>query len=476
MTSAALTGGRPSEPHAQAGSERGALAERRASSALDRLDAHFERRTPDRLRAELDEARRRARFMVDGSGADGLAATTLAADVLAALAAEGLLGADDVTAGAAEVAAALDAPAEVARLELFVRFASSPALDDMPGTVAAELVLLFLEQLGVAFDLSLWVREPGGVAALAVSTGSTPPTRRVRSLARRAVTRGVRAPAASADGLWAATVTRFGSPQAAIVARGATGGERCGTYLEEAAFAIARLLERERLLERSTEREQALVASAERRLVRLGFDLHDGPIQEVLALAGEVRHLRDLLAPHVADEHREIAQGRFDDVLARLAELDRHLRELSHSLESRSIVSRPLSEILHRETEAFTGRTGIRAALDLRGDVDSLTSAQRVAVFRAIQESLANIREHSGASRVDILFRVRRNWIEARVVDDGHGFEVSRALARAAQRGRLGLVGIAERVRMLGGTFEVESAPGGPTTLSFSLPRALPEA
>jgi signal transduction histidine kinase len=51
------------------------------------------------------------------------------------------------------------------------------------------------------------------------------------------------------------------------------------------------------------------------------------------------------------------------------------------------------------------------------------------------------------------------------------GFEVERALAKAAQRGRLGLVGIAERVRMLGGTFQVDSAPGGPTSLKFTLPR-----
>ena len=92
-------------------------------------------------------------------------------------------------------------------------------------------------------------------------------------------------------------------------------------------------------------------------------------------------------------------------------------------------------------------------------------------MFRAIQEALSNIREHSGASRVDIGVRARRSSIEVRVADDGAGFEVERALARAAQRGRLGLVGIGERVRMLGGTFEVDSAPGGPTVLTFSLPR-----
>ena len=48
---------------------------------------------------------------------------------------------------------------------------------------------------------------------------------------------------------------------------------------------------------------------------------------------------------------------------------------------------------------------------------------------------------------------------------------LERALAKAAQRGRLGLVGIGERVRMVGGTFELESRPGGPTTLKLTLPR-----
>ena len=109
--------------------------------------------------------------------------------------------------------------------------------------------------------------------------------------------------------------------------------------------------------------------------------------------------------------------------------------------------------------------------MEVTGDPESLSSAQKIAVFRAVQESLANVREHSGATAVEVNIRARRNTIDVRVTDNGHGFEVSRALAKAAQRGRLGLVGIGERVRMLGGTFEIDSSPGGPTNLRFSLPR-----
>jgi signal transduction histidine kinase len=208
--------------------------------------------------------------------------------------------------------------------------------------------------------------------------------------------------------------------------------------------------------------------------MRLGFDLHDGPIQDVLALAADIRLLQEQIHPFVLEDHREQAHGRFDDLTARLVELDRELREIAHSLETKSVISRPLGEILHREVDGFAERTGVAATLEIRGDPDSLSSAQRIAVFRAIQEALANVREHAAASSVDVRVRARRSAIEVQITDDGIGFEVERAVAKAAQRGRLGLVGIAERVRMLGGTFEMESAPGGPTKLRLILPHWQP--
>jgi signal transduction histidine kinase len=267
-------------------------------------------------------------------------------------------------------------------------------------------------------------------------------------------------------------VHRFGTPAAAIVARvHGDSGRDVRAYLDIAARALAPVLERELLLTRNLDRERALLGTAEKRLTRLGFDLHDGPVQDALVLGSEVRRFRDDLYPFVLDSHRELARGRFDDLLARVADLDRQLRETAHSLESRSIVARPLTEILHRDVEAFARRTGIETSVEILGDPETLGAQQRVALLRAIQEALANAREHSSATKVEIRLQVRRNTVEVRVTDNGLGFEVSRALALAAERGRLGLVGMGERMRMLGGSFEIDSRPGGPTTLRFSLPR-----
>jgi signal transduction histidine kinase len=345
---------------------------------------------------------------------------------------------------------------------------------ELPPLVACELQLRLLVQFGVASDASLW-RTHDGVLEPLLSLGEGASSRRARATAKAALRRGGALSLLGGRTLRAALVRRFSAPCAAVVARVGEPVARADAFLSTTATAMSTIFEREILLERSAERERVLVRAGEQRLMRIGFDLHDGPIQDVLSLGAEVALLRDQVYPFVDDAHRERAAGRFDDILARVTELDRQLRELSRSLESRSIITRPLGEILHREVDSFGERTGIDARLEIRGDPESLTSAQRIAVYRAIQESLSNIREHSGASTAEIRLRMRRASIEVRVTDDGHGFDVGRALARAAQRGRLGIVGIGERVRMLGGTFEIDSTPGGPTMLTFALPRVTPD-
>ena len=428
----------------------------------------------------LDEAYEHARQIVDGAGghvrAEGIAAVTYASDVLVALAAEGELESTDARIAAGAVAEVATMDIRIARFLLFSRVAANRRLLELPPLVAAAIPLRLLLDLGVFQAVTLWRRGATGQPECALALGPGEPGRRVRAEAR-AVLRGRAAlHVAGRASLRSAPVRRFDQVVGAVV--GHTNGEdreRAASYLAEAACALGPVLERELLLERNRAREGALVASAERRLMRLAFDLHDGPIQDVLALGADIAHLQRQLYPFVLESHRELAFGRFEDLTARVAELDRALREIAHSLESKSIVSRPLGEILHREVDAFAERSGVEVQLELGGDPESLNSSQRVAVFRAIQEALANVREHSGATRVEVRLRARRSYIDVRVTDNGTGFEVSRALAQAAKRGRLGLVGIGERVRMLGGTFDIDSRPGGPTTLTFTLPRVQPD-
>jgi signal transduction histidine kinase len=446
----------------------------RLESVHRTLLADAERRAQPFLKA----AHRFALAAYQGAGsndaADRLATGLYAGSVVATLAAEGELDTIDVEIAVATLAQACGESTDAAAFDLYRVAVSSPFLLELPPLAAAGLQLRLLVQLGIASEVSLWRGEGGNLESLVV-LGHGAESRRSRATARAALRRGGTLTLLGGRALRSALVRRFTEPCAAIVARVQAPVDRVDAYLTLAAAALSPVLERELLLERSAERERILVSAGEQRLMRIGFDLHDGAIQDVLALGADITHLRDQIYPFILDTHRDRALGRFDDLLARVVELDRQLRELSRSLESRSIVSRPLGEILHREVDAFRERSGIDATLEIRGDPESLTSAQRIAVYRAIQESLSNVKEHSGASTVEIRLRMRRSSIEVRIIDDGQGFEVGRALARAAQRGRLGIVGIGERVRMLGGSFEIDSAPGGPTMLTFALPRVVPD-
>jgi signal transduction histidine kinase len=443
---------------------------------LERLHAYFLEGCPEQVRPALASALASARLVRTGCGdrevGDDLASVWYAASAVIELASALELDEADVRGAAAAVAEACALPLPAARLVLFSQAVRSPRLLELPPLLAAEIQLRLLLGLDIVMEASLWRKTAGGLECALALGGAEEPSRRVRAEAKAVLRGRSRLSLLGGSALRSAAVHRFGQPYAAVVGRlGSVDPEVADAFLAEITAALSPVVEREQLLEHSAEREGALVAAAERRLMRLGFDLHDGAIQNVLALAADVRLLQQQVYPFVVEGYREQASGRFDDLTARLTELDRELRELAHSLETKSVISRPLGEILHREIDNFAERSGTQVSLEIRGDPDSLSSAQRITVFRAIQEALANIREHSGATSAVVRLRARRNAIEVQISDDGMGFEVERALAKAAQRGRLGLVGIAERVRMVGGTFDLESVPGGPTTLKLTLPR-----
>jgi signal transduction histidine kinase len=222
-------------------------------------------------------------------------------------------------------------------------------------------------------------------------------------------------------------------------------------------------------------REPGLAEANERLLVRLAFDLHDGPLQQVYVLAQDVRLLRDQLVDLVGGEDRDVVVGRFADLEAQLAELHQDLRDLAHSLEPRSLLRQPLPEALERELAALNRRTGIATSLVLDGSFETLTASQRIALIRVLQEALSNVRHHSGGREVAVTLREEVfKGVCMEIRDDGHGFDPARVVPAVDGESGIGLVGMRERVRLLGGRLEVESAPGRPTTVRATLPRWLP--
>ena len=106
-----------------------------------------------------------------------------------------------------------------------------------------------------------------------------------------------------------------------------------------------------------------------------------------------------------------------------------------------------------------------------------MSASQRIALLRVLQEALSNIRQHSGGRRVLVTLCDQGGegvWIEIR--DDGHGFDPAELRPAAPGVGGLGLPGMRARLRLLGGQLQIQSRPGGPTTLKATLPHWQPTA
>jgi len=107
-------------------------------------------------------------------------------------------------------------------------------------------------------------------------------------------------------------------------------------------------------------------------------------------------------------------------------------------------------------------------AFEATGGTTTLPPAVEVGLYRIAQEALQNALRHAAAARVELRLEILADRVRLTVQDDGRGFAIAAASPGAA--GRFGLVGMRERVRLLGGDFEVESAPGAGTRITAEAP------
>jgi signal transduction histidine kinase len=438
----------------------------RALGVVPARSARVTRATPA-LRADLEAVW--AISASEGPGAAVDAVLTFAGTILQeAAAADGPVPVEEA-ARVIAIASEVTSTGEGATRRALYRVASRRlALVERDPAATLEATLRLLVMLAPVTDASVWLATGSGSVELAVTTGSPAASRRCRQAATEALARAdVALPAATSR-------TRVhaypvGSREGALVVR-LTGDARIDVlpFLEEFALGFEAVAERDRIARASESNGDRLLQTYERRLKRAAFDLHDGPLQDLAALAGEVRQLRSQVDD--AEMPSEVLVGRLDDVTGRIGELDRVLRGVMHSLESSTLAEGPVEECLEREAETFRRRTNAEIDVQISGRIDDLTMSQRIAVVRIVQEALSNIREHSGATKVTVSVRASDHRLELVVVDNGDGFDVRETATAAARRGRLGIVGMNERVRLLGGVFALDSAPGEGTTLTASIP------
>jgi two-component system sensor histidine kinase UhpB len=189
---------------------------------------------------------------------------------------------------------------------------------------------------------------------------------------------------------------------------------------------------------------------------RLARDLHDEVNQALTAILLRLEALAQETPPERAPELIELKRL-VNQAMEELLNLARQLRP--SALDDHGLVA-----ALETQLKRFSARTGVEARLDTGGDPDQVAEVVQTAIYRVAQEALTNVTRHAGATIVELVVAQTNGEVELRVSDDGRGFD-------PAVRGHgLGLVGMAERARLVGGELDVRSAPGGGTTITLRVP------
>jgi signal transduction histidine kinase len=229
--------------------------------------------------------------------------------------------------------------------------------------------------------------------------------------------------------------------------------------LQEAQLAESRRLEALR-----AELFQRTVRAQEAERQRIARELHDGTGQTLTALGMGLRALVDTIgidpsrAIRQAGQLQELATGGLDDLRRMLSGLH------PPQLDDLGLV--PAIRSLGREVSEHSGLS-VKITNEMQGC--EVPAEMRVVLFRIAQEALTNVVRHARASEVDISLSYNDNLVKMDIRDNGQGFD-DKMLSQDPSQRNLGLLGMAERAALIGGTCEVHSRPGAGTLVQISVP------
>jgi signal transduction histidine kinase/ligand-binding sensor domain-containing protein len=222
---------------------------------------------------------------------------------------------------------------------------------------------------------------------------------------------------------------------------------------EELRVAYVRLRQLTRRLEAAKEDERKKIAR----------ELHDdmGP-----SLTAVIINLQ-LLASHPKPE--ETAK-RIADTVELVDRLVQQVRDLSLDLRPPLLDELGLIPALKGYLEAQANRTGLRIVVNGEKGIEGLPSEIEITAFRVVQEAVTNVIRHARAGQASVEVRNGEGELRLRVTDDGCGFDVEQALKQTSSDRALGLLGMQERVAVLGGTVAIRSTPQRGTRVEVRLP------
>jgi two-component system, NarL family, sensor histidine kinase DegS len=207
-----------------------------------------------------------------------------------------------------------------------------------------------------------------------------------------------------------------------------------------------------------------ILAAHENERKRISRELHDEVGQTLTAINVKLGTLRKVATVNSSSLKQKISSTQ------RLVEksmntVHRFARELRPPL----LDDLGLIPALRSFLKDFTKRTRIPVRFTAFAAVEQLASDKRIVLYRVAQEAFTNVAKHAHAGMVELSIQRRPGVVRMEIHDNGKSFAVDRVLLAKTIK-RLGLLGMRERVEMVGGSFTIESAPGSGTTVGVQIP------
>ncbi|MEO7273190.1 MAG: sensor histidine kinase [Vicinamibacterales bacterium] len=233
-----------------------------------------------------------------------------------------------------------------------------------------------------------------------------------------------------------------------------------------AGFAYRRRIE---VLRRNTERQQAfarqLIDAQEAERRRIATELHDGLGQNLLIMKN--RALLGGAAGRGAD--LESASEQLDEIAATAGDSIDEVRRIAYNLRPYHLDRLGLRQAIEEMAARVSASSSLPIDLDLAALDGTVANDAAINCYRIVQECVSNIVRHARASKASIHAALDGQDVRLTISDDGIGLEGrTRTAGRAS--GGLGMIGVAERARMLGGSHTVTSRPGRGTTIGLRFP------
>lgn len=230
--------------------------------------------------------------------------------------------------------------------------------------------------------------------------------------------------------------------------------------------------ERKNLTRREAEREaerqiyvSQIFKAQEDERKRISQEIHDDSIQRLASVASMAQIISH---DKLVESHAEVKE-QIEYLKQTIISISQDLRRLSLDLRPTVLDDLGLIPSLCWLVDRLKQESGINARIDVIGNNQEITGKVTVQIFRIVQEALNNARRHSQASNVIVTLQIDNNGIKVTIKDDGQGFTLPKRLEALATGGRLGLIGMQQRVQELNGKFNVQSAPGKGTTISIEV-------